>query len=150
MDKRNVRNSIADQITAKVRCLTCAKTAKDDFDKDSVSAAADAITKILKLCIENRMKWPAQAAVMSRSGQERLQRLVRLADFLEKRISETSPDKEVGYQSGELSALRWAIEMIRDIGIIEEESVTTPPSSQEKLPTYVASEKRSRIRTQFI
>jgi hypothetical protein len=61
---------------------------------------------------------------------------VRRADFLEKRISETSPDKEVGYKSGELSALRWAIDIIRTVGIIEEESVTTPPFSQESLPTY--------------
>lgn len=121
MERRNVRNLIADQITGNVRCLTCAKTAEENLNKASVSEAADAIIKSLRLCIENRMKWPGETAVVSKHGQERLARIIRRADYLEKRISETSPAKEVGHQSGELSALRWAIGLIRDVGVIEEE-----------------------------
>jgi len=121
MDKRNVRNLIADQIVAKVRCSNCAGAPGANLDRDSIFAAADAVTKNLGLCIENSMRWPEPAAVLSKTGQDRLSRLVRRANHLETRISKMPPTREVGYDAGELSALRWAIEIIRNIGVIEEE-----------------------------
>jgi hypothetical protein len=54
-----------------------------------------------------------------------LERLVRRADFLEKRIREAPPAKDVGHDSSELSALRWAIDVIRRVGVLEEETRST-------------------------
>jgi hypothetical protein len=121
MNRAKIRDLIAGQIVDHVHCAACSASSRNHLDQDSIAAAADAIISSLGLCVDNRMKWPDPAHVMSKTGQARLERLVRRADFLERRISEASPTREMDRDSAELSAIRWAVDVIRNIGVLEEE-----------------------------
>jgi len=61
---------------------------------------------------------------MTRQITERLEILQKRADFLAKRISESTMDRT--YDKRELSALEWVIALVRDLNLAENESESMP------------------------